>query len=397
MKFALRHNLIYPLQLLIWNFVRDTESTLIYKLLKFEGDLIFTPLMFLGELLAGLIIYSYQEKYLNKSKSKAESLINLKTIKLINRKHQLSALDHYTKIFFLIFTSSLYDFVQFVLSFFTPKFINISGSIKSRLSGFLTIFDALFYYYFLRFPIFRHQKFSLYVIGICLFIVIFTEFYFQKFNIFLTVGDFCLALGLIFMEQFSSSMVDSIEKYQFEYNHINPLKALMYEGIFGFIYTFIFNIFYEPFGEISTYKEKNNSTNFALLIFCFVLYLIFSGLKNSFRVITTKIYSPMTTTFLDYILNPFYIIYDFLMEEDFIKDDKRNILYFLINLILSLIISFFGFVYNEFIVLYCYILEIDTPEQVSRRASSYFEEELKIFDDSEEDSVDNYNYKSIII
>ena len=326
MKFAVRHNMIYPLQLLIFNFARDTESTLISKLLKFEGDLIFTPVMFLGEFFAGLIIFSYQKYFLFKKKgtNKKEEKSSFKVIKLLQRKNNdIDPLDPLIKIYFLIFTSSFFDFVQFVLSLYTPKFMNISGSLESRLGGFLTIFDALFYYYILRFPIFRHQFLSLIVIGICLLIVIICEFIFQGFNIFLTVGDFILVLVLSFLRQFSSSMVDSIEKYLFEFNHINPLKILMFEGLFGFIYTFIYCLVNDPLEDIRNYQNKNDSSNFILLIFSLILYLILSGLKNSFRVMTTKIYTPMTTTFLDYILNPFYMIYYFLMDEDFIKDGKK--------------------------------------------------------------------------
>ena len=266
--------------------------------------------------------------------------------------------------------------------------MNISGSLESRLGGFLTIFDALFYYYILRFPIFRHQFLSLIVIGICLLIVIICEFIFQGFNIFLTVGDFILVLVLSFLRQFSSSMVDSIEKYLFEFNHINPLKILMFEGLFGFIYTFIYCLVNDPLEDIRNYHNKNDSSNFILLIFSLILYLILSGLKNSFRVMTTKIYTPMTTTFLDYILNPFYMIYYFLMDEDFIKDGKKNIPHFVINLILTLIISFFGCVYNEFIILFFCELEIDTHQQVSQRASITKERELDIKEDDDEDEIE---------
>ena len=391
MKLAVRHNMIYPLQLLIFNFARDTESTLISKLLKFEGDLIFTPVMFLGEFFAGLIIFSYQKYFLFKKKgtNKKEEKSSFKVIKLLQRKNNdIDPLDPLIKIYFLIFTSSFFDFVQFVLSLYTPKFMNISGSLESRLGGFLTIFDALFYYYILRFPIFRHQFLSLIVIGICLLIVIICEFIFQGFNIFLTVGDFILVLVLSFLRQFSSSMVDSIEKYLFEFNHINPLKILMFEGLFGFIYTFIYCLVNDPLEDIRNYQNKNDSSNFILLIFSLVLYLILSGLKNSFRVMTTKIYTPMTTTFLDYILNPFYMIYYFLMDEDFIKDGKKNIPHFVINLILTLIISFFGCVYNEFIILFFCELEIDTHQQVSQRASITKERELDIKEDDDEDEIE---------
>ena len=391
MKFAVRHNMIYPLQLLIFNFARDTESTLISKLLKFEGDLIFTPVMFLGEFFAGLIIFSYQKYFLFKKTgtNKKEEKSSFKVIKLLQRKNNdIDPLDPLIKIYFLIFTSSFFDFVQFVLSLYTPKFMNISGSLESRLGGFLTIFDALFYYYILRFPIFRHQFLSLIVIGICLLIVIICEFIFQGFNIFLTVGDFILVLVLSFLRQFSSSMVDSIEKYLFEFNHINPLKILMFEGLFGFIYTFIYCLVNDPLEDIRNYQNKNDSSNFILLIFSLILYLILSGLKNSFRVMTTKIYTPMTTTFLDYILNPFYMIYYFLMDEDFIKDGKKNIPHFVINLILTLIISFFGCVYNEFIILFFCELEIDTHQQVSQRASITKERELDIKEDDDEDEIE---------
>ena len=347
--------------------------------------------MFLGEFFAGLIIFSYQKYFLFKKKgtNKKEEKSSFKVIKLLQRKNNdIDPLDPLIKIYFLIFTSSFFDFVQFVLSLYTPKFMNISGSLESRLGGFLTIFDALFYYYILRFPIFRHQFLSLIVIGICLLIVIICEFIFQGFNIFLTVGDFILVLVLSFLRQFSSSMVDSIEKYLFEFNHVNPLKILMFEGLFGFIYTFIYCLVNDPLEDIRNYQNKNDSSNFILLIFSLILYLILSGLKNSFRVMTTKIYTPMTTTFLDYILNPFYMIYYFLMDEDFIKDGKKNIPHFVINLILTLIISFFGCVYNEFIILFFCELEIDTHQQVSQRASITKERELDIKEDDDEDEIE---------
>ena len=64
-KFALRRNLIYPLQLIIWNLVRKLETMLISYLFKFN-DLIYTPLMFIGEFLSGLLIYFYQKRFIIK-------------------------------------------------------------------------------------------------------------------------------------------------------------------------------------------------------------------------------------------------------------------------------------------------------------------------------------------
>ena len=61
-KFALRRNLIYPLQLLIFSSVRDIEKELLRHYYVFDYSLILTSLMFIGEILAGLIIYLYQKK-----------------------------------------------------------------------------------------------------------------------------------------------------------------------------------------------------------------------------------------------------------------------------------------------------------------------------------------------
>ena len=237
-KFALRRNLIYPLQLLIFNVVRDTERDLLSIYFNFDFPLIFTPLMLIGEFLAGLLIYLYQKNITAKKISNINKQMNLE-----KPKWKLNRIDGIIKIAFLIFCAGLMDFVQFVLSFNTPKFINVSSSIGSRLGGFLTMFDALYYRYVLRFDILRHQIFCLCGIGICLIIVIITEFIFQEINIFLGYSQLLFLLLLAFIVQFCSAMVDSTEKYLFEYNNISPFFALLFEGLFGFILSFIYGIF----------------------------------------------------------------------------------------------------------------------------------------------------------
>ena len=382
LQFAFRNNIKYPLELLIFNVIRDTESQLIDYFFNFDS-LIYMSLMFLGEFFFGLIIYLYQTSFLNKNKGRKS--IRYKSITLITNKGNL-AKDSKTKIIFLVFIAGFFDFVQFMISLYTPKFLYISGSLESRLGGFLTVFDALFYYYALKLPIARHQYISLIIIGICLILVIITEFIFQKFNIFLTYGLFALVFLLTFVVQFCSAMVDSIEKYLFEYNHLNSFLCLLLEGLFGFILSFIHGLFNNPLDDIKVFKQNNSTSDFSILILLLILYLILSGLKNSFRVTTTKIYSPMTTTFLDYILNPFYMIYHFSFGDDFLSNEYRNYAYFFINLIISIIISFFGFVFNEFIILFCCKLEKDTHQQIVKR-SMVEEEILKLYEiDIEEDT-----------
>ena len=343
--------------------------------------------MFLGEFSAGLILYLYHKKFLKKPNK--DQPYKYKKITLLQNQSYLTVIDSNKKILFLVFNSAFFDFVQFVLSLHTPQFVNLTGSIETRLGGFLTIFDALFYFYVLRFGIYRHQIFSLIIIGICLFIIIFSEFFFQDINIFFSYGELVLVIFLIFVVQFCSAMVDSIEKYLFEYNKLNQFLALMFEGIFGFILSFIYGLFNNPFKNVAEFKKNKSTSEFTILIFALILYLILSGGKNAFRVTTTRIYSPMTTTFMDYILNPFYMIYDFASGVDYLSEGKRNYAYFIINLILSFIISFFGCVYNEFLILFCFDLDRDTYNQISERSS--LERELSILNENADDNDDEDN------
>ena len=364
-KFAIRRNLIYPFQLLLWDGLRDIDNALIYFYLSFDNSLIFTILMFLGEFFAGLILYLYQKKFLKNSKSRRSS----NTLPYeFNKAKNSSTKDNKKKIYFLLITAALFDFVQFLLSLRIPQFIKISYSLEQRLRGTYTMNTALFYRYALRLPIFKHQFFSLILIGICVIFIIITEFIFQDINIFFSYSHLIFALLLIFITQFISALEDSVEKYLIEYNQLSPFLILMIEGILGFIFSIFYSLYSNPFNEINQYKKNRTISEFTLLTLALVLYMILSGGNNTFRLLTLKIYSPMTSTFMRYILNPFYIIYYFIFENDFISNNQSNYAYFIINLIISLILSFCGCVYNEFLILFCFGLERDTHNQVTKRS-----------------------------
>ena len=57
-------------------------------------------------------------------------------------------------------------------------------------------------------------------------------------------------------------------------------------------------------------------------------------------------------------------VYYFFAESDF----NNNYIYFIISEIICLIISFFGCIYNEYIILFCCGLEKETQEVVSLKA-----------------------------
>ena len=342
-KFALRRNLIYPFQYLLWSVIRDIESDLISIFFKLNHLIITTPLMFLGEFLGGLILYIYHLKILEKYK-KAKEVDNF-TDKFIKMKHKIVE-GNKIKIIFVIFTIALYDFVQFFLAFPLSKFVNVSASLEKRLRATYTIITGIFCYYKLGLPIFKHHYFSLISIVICIILIISTEFCFQEFNIFLSYGQFSLALLFVFLIQIFHCLEQSFEKLLFVYYNSNPYYVLMIEGIFGLIFCVICSFFYSFFDDIIEFKKEKTTSEFILLIICLIIYIILSGGKNIFRLVTTKIFSPITTTFVIYMFNPINLILSYFFKNDFKSYGESNLAYFLINLFISLMLSFFGGVYN---------------------------------------------------
>ncbi len=396
-KFALRRNLIYVLQYIIWSFVRSLIIMFMNALFKFGKSYIFTQFMFIGEILAGIIMFFSQRKYNQKKRkeNKEEYFMSIKLIKTEEDEDDYFVpLDSKAKILFLIFFISFLDIAQFTICHIhLPRFFNISKCLCSRLYGLTTIFSLFFYVYALKLPVYKHHIFSILIIGICLIAIIASEFYFQIFDIYTSYKSLIITFIYIILSQILSSSGYSIEKYLFEYDYMNPFVVLMYEGLFGFFISFLNLIDGNYFHDFVKIYNDKESKEFALFIFLLIVFIILSGGKNLFRIVTTKIYSPMVTTLLDYVLNPIYLIYYYGALGDFKKEDgKLDVAYFTINIIISLIISFFGCVYNEFIILFFCGLERNTHDQVSKRASSKIDEnltELMKFDESTEMSMND--------
>ena len=366
-KIGFRNNLFYLLMLIIFNFLRKIDSIIMDKIIGLSGTLLLTFLMFLGEFIAGLSIFIYQISFFPKRKKST-----FLGIKLIQAKSDISHRDSIFKIYFLIFITSYFDFIEFmVATFYIPQYEDIPKSLIMRFGSILTISAAILCYYLLRLPIFKHHIFSLLIIFICFIIITISKNIFQLFYSIQNILHISLIIGLVFINHFFTAFKDVIEKYLLEFDFINPFKMLMIEGIIGCIITSIYSYKEEPFENIKEIYKKNDY-KFILLIVCLFLFFFLSGGRNAYRVITNKIYSPMTRTLTDSILDPLLIIYYYCVESDFKIGDsnKQNILYFIINLIISIIIDFCSCIYNELLILYFCNLEHNTHHFVSLRARS---------------------------
>ena len=375
-KFALRRNLIYPLLLLIFNLLRKLEVIVLEYKFNFGNSLAFTPLMFIGEFLVGLIVYKYQTRFIKKKKTKNKffSIVLREGNKEINNSY--SKIQTYILIFFIAF----FDFVQFpIWNSSVSKLKLLSGSLISRLSVVSTIVAALFYYFVLRLSFFKHQIFSIITISIYFVIVVTTEFFFQEINVALSRTNFILGLLFSFCSQFFTGLIDSFEKYLFEYHFLNPYFTLMLEGLFGFFLSFFFFFYSNYLQDFFNIFIISSTGNIVLFVFLIIVYIALSAGRNLYRVITNKFYSPMARTLTDYILNPIYLSVYFSIKKDFLRKGERNVPYFVVNLILSICISFVGCVYDEFIVLFFCGLDHNTHAQITTRSN--FQIELDELDD----------------
>ena len=258
--------------------------------------------------------------------------------------------------------AAFFDFLDFAhKTYFIKEPIFLF--LYERLKGILIICSAILCYCLLKIPIYKHQSFSLLIIFVCLLIVIIME----------CLTGFQESLELILLSMFFGQIFlscrDVIEKFLLDYDFINPYQILMIEGFFGLIMTSIYFLFTdEPFNEeIKSYNtcQKELKIYILLLTIFFIIYFLLSGSKNIYRLLTNKVYSPITTSLSEALFAPLLITIDIFNLD---KSNIKGIIYIVINLVISITMIFSSLVYNEFLVLNCCKLKYNTHYNISKRA-----------------------------
>ena len=381
-KVSLRPNLIYPFYLIMWTFLRKIVSIIISKVFKFKGSIIYTFLMFFGEISGGLFFYLNQKSYFKKKFS--IKITSKFEHSFITNNALIKRIDSNIKILFLFVMTPFFDFFEFLVSTYEiGKIPKISGTLQIRLGGFLIIISSLVGYFTLKFPIFKHHIFSLIVMGISLLILIISEFLFQTFDLILTVKNLFLSILFSILCHLSMAFNNSIEKYIIHVNSISPYKLLFIQGIIGLIFIIIYSFFEDAISDLKKMYNNNSAGMFTLFLFLLLLYTIFGMLKNVYRMTTVMLFSPMNKHLAVIFINPIYIIYYFAAGGDFSNNNGKNYGYFFLNLILLIICDICGMIYNEFLVIYCCGLEYNTYDSVAIRASTL--DELDTITDEEDD------------
>ena len=357
-RIRIRRNLIYLIILYITYNVRTIISIIIKRIFKLKAPYIFLFLMTLGQLTGGLAIYIYQ--YINLSQKKEVKYFEINIIH--NRKRKAKTDNIFKKLLLVIF-SGFFDFIEYSIEiFYIPKIADISPSIVPRLGCLSTIVSSLICVSSLNFKIGRHQKFSLIFLSISFLITLLLEIITKTKGI--ALENFIYVHVLVCLILILMPFNDCTERYLVFYNFINPFIILAGEGLFQIIISIFFSINKNPFNSLIKKYNEISTEEFALLVFLLFLYYFLSSIINVYKIYCNVIYNPMARAFAKYFLNPFFNIYFYLEEDDF----HNNILYFIICEIINIIIDFFYFVYNEYIILYCCGLEHDTYDEIFERA-----------------------------
>ena len=174
---------------------------------------------------------------------------------------------------------------------------------------------------------------------------------------------------IVIMSCLSRAFLDVTEKYLFDYNYINILSMLIYEGLIGvffFIFFFLTNKNYQNQAKNILIDMSHFNWQLITFILLIILYTVISGFRNAYRVTTNKYYSPMSRALFESTLDPFLFLYNFLTFYSYDEGSKKWI-YFSTVLFCLLVIAFFSLVYNDFIIFYCYGLEYNTYSEINRR------------------------------
>ena len=407
LRFGFRRKNFFPLMLLLFIFLRICLEK-IFEIHPYKNniDFIIIFLIFFSQSLIGGIIYLYyyprKKKFEQLSQGITLSNSNLSSSFLILKQNEIKI--NKTKKIVLIIFASFFNFIGCIIR--SADILNFgkreenNSYLEVRIRSIQIIISSLLCYFDLRLTIYKHQKLSLIVISVLLVTIITLELCFSSSPKYKVLSMLICIISCLYR-----AFLDVTEKYLFDYDYINILSMLIYEGLIGlffFIIYFITNKTYQNQGKNILKEMSGFDWPFATFILLIIAYTVISGFRNAYRVTTNKFYSPMSRALFESTLDPFLFIYNFFAlhknEEIYVKW-----IYFSVVLFSLLIIAFFSLVYNDFIVLNCYGLAYNTYSGInSRLGDDNIERKDTIIDiartkssNSMEDDYENYEMKII--
>ena len=371
LKFGFRNNHFYPIMLLIFIFLRKSMDILL-KLHPYKNniDFIIPFLIFSSQSLIGYLIHLYYSKR-NLVKEKTNSKIfypNMKDDKSVISNKSSKTFSSKKKKLLLLFFASFFNFIGCIIR--SDDVVNFgikeenNSLLEIRIRSIQIIISSLLCHYTIRLNIYLHQKLSLIIISFFLFVLIIIELYIST-NILYKILAFLISSTSCLFRSF----LDVSEKYLLDFEFVDILKILIYEGLIGvifYIFYFISNKAYLIQARNIIDQMSEFDWPFISFILLIIIYIFISGFRNAYRVNTNKYYSPMSRALFESTLDPLLFLYNTLTFNR--KDEYIGYwIYFSIVLFCLTIIAFFSLVYNDFIILYCCGLQHNTYGEITNR------------------------------
>ena len=357
-KLNLKRHLLYLLAYYISWIIRCVINIVLQVHFEIDPLYIFLYLMILGEIIGGISIFLYQFKSIRKKEE-----TKYFGLYLIYNEEEIKIKDNMYIITLLIFFAAFFDFYSYYMrNIYIGHEYNVT-ELNFKLSGVQGISSALICTYGLRFKIKNHHKISLITLSLFLILAVLIEVLILP--SYIELVDYLVIIGIILYSYIIYTFNGCLEKYLVDTDYMNPFKLLMFEGACEIVMAILCSINQDPFGEIKDLCNNISTGNLILLIFLFFLYFILSIIVNVYKVYCNVIYSPMARSLINYIMNPIFNIYFFCSGYEFSKD----YLYFIFCELVHLVISFFGCIYNEYIIISCCNLEHETKYAITERAS----------------------------
>lgn len=355
-KFGWRDSLLYPSLFILFIFIRRIVK-LILEILYPDIKLSYLMItfVFVFELIvASLLLWNQNRK--NKSVVKPKFL----GISLIKQESLLDRPDSNFKIIVLIIFSSYFS----ITGALSRRNVssgnnNIYDEFHAKFRSIEIILSSIICYFTFKNKIYKHHRFTLIIIFICLIIVV-------AFGVLLESNKSIFFLNFFYTisSSFCRVFLDIVEKYLYDVDFLDIYKVMIFESIVDLIISFNYFWLEVPRREITTILTINDGLKLFYIIGFLMLYTFFSGIKNVYRRFTVKKFTPMTRALAESILDPIFIIIGYLTTT---KKGQFDTIYFIITLICSLIMVFNSCVYNELFVLYCCDLEKNTHLAIEKQ------------------------------
>lgn len=355
-KFGWRDSLLYPSLFILFIFIRRIVK-LILEILYPDIKLSYLMItfVFVFELIvASLLLWNQNRK--NKSVVKPKFL----GISLIKQESLLDRPDSNFKIIVLIIFSSYFS----ITGALSRRNVssgnnNIYDEFHAKFRSIEIILSSIICYFIFKNKIYKHHRFTLIIIFICLIIVV-------AFGVLLESNKSIFFLNFFYTisSSFCRVFLDIVEKYLYDFDFLDIYKVMIFESIVDLIISFNYFWLEVPRREITTILTINDGLKLFYIIGFLMLYTFFSGIKNVYRRFTVKKFTPMTRALAESILDPIFIIIGYLTTT---KKGQFDTIYFIITLICSLIMVFNSCVYNELFVLYCCDLEKNTHLAIEKQ------------------------------